>query len=513
MVAEVPLNGGPGLHRVQALVAELTAAAAELVSAPTWSLSVAERADALVEVDRAARVVDAARLAVIRSLDGEDLSGIGGGNVQALLVSRCLAAPGRARADVAAARATDPDAPAGLDPATALRDNQGTLVRLGQALACGEISRPHLDVAVRAMDSVPHQLRARAAEKVEDHLLKVSADNPPSTCKQLVSNLLDTLDPDRADRGFDPYAFERRRLDLATDSTGMLVIKGQLDPATGAKLKAAIDHYAAPNPATLDADGFPIRFDTRSPSQRRADAIGVIAGHAMGPEAGTQAGEPPRISVHVTVDQLAALTAAASLDGTPTDKAAVAGAFGRAWCVQAGFITPDVLARFACSAVFEKVLLAPNGAVLNLGRSTRLATPAQRRALAARDKGCVVPGCTRPANQCDAHHVVFWSHGGNTDIDELVLLCGPHHNAVHAGTLEIRMRDGIPYLRSRHTLGRQREWTRNRLHDHAREAAQLGAQLRLDHHLGLDPNLLGRLSPADDQDSDPPDGEPPPDPG
>ncbi len=56
-------------------------------------------------------------------LDGEDLSGLGGGNVQALLVSRCLASPAQARADVAAARATDPDAPSGLDPATALRNN------------------------------------------------------------------------------------------------------------------------------------------------------------------------------------------------------------------------------------------------------------------------------------------------------------------------------------------------------------------------------------------------------
>ena len=526
MVAEVPSSGGEGergLHRVQALVAELTAAAKELVGTPTWSLTVAERAEALVAVDTAARVVDAARLAVIRSLDGQDLSSIGGGNVQGLLVSRCLAAPGRAKADVAAARATDPDTPTGLDPATALRDNQGTLVRLGQALACGDITRPHLDVAVRAMDCVPHQLRARAAQQVEDHLLKVSTDTPPTGCKQLVSNLLDTIDPDRADRGFDPHAFERRRLDLVTDSTGMLVITGQLDPATGAQLKAAIDHYAAPMPKTLDEDGLPISFDLRSASQRRADALGIIAGHAMGPDAGTQAGEPPRISVHVTVNQLAALTQAATLARTGTEggaaggtggvdpraHAALAGAFGRAWCPQAGFITPDVLARFACSAVFEKVLLADNGAVLNLGRATRLATPAQRRALAARDKGCVIPGCTRPANQCDAHHVVFWAHGGTTNINELVLVCGPHHNAVHAGIYEITMRDGIPYVRSKRTYGRQREWTRNRLHDHAKQASELGAQLRLDHELGLDPDLRERLSPVKDANSGPPDREPP----
>ncbi|HEX5534302.1 MAG TPA: HNH endonuclease signature motif containing protein, partial [Actinomycetales bacterium] len=147
--------------------------------------------------------------------------------------------------------------------------------------------------------------------------------------------------------------------------------------------------------------------------------------------------------------------------------------------------------------------------------TTRLATAAQRRALAARDKGCVIPGCTRPANQCDAHHVVFWSHGGNTNLDELVLLCGPHHNAVHAGIIEIQMRDGIPYVRSRTTMGRQREWTRNRLHDHAKHASRLGAQLRLDHQLDLNPHLAEQLRAVQGQggNSDPPDGEPPPDSG
>jgi hypothetical protein len=109
--------------------------------------------------------------------------------------------------------------------------------------------------------------------------------------------------------------------------------------------------------------------------------------------------------------------------------------------------------------------------------------------------------------------VSFWSHGGNTNIDELVLLCEPHHNAVHAGIYEIAMRDGIPYVRSRHTRGRQRDWTRNGLHDQAKEASQLGAQLRLDHQLDLNPDLLERLTPNDDGNSDPPDGEPPPDPG
>jgi hypothetical protein len=80
---------------------------------------------------------------------------------------------------------------------------------------------------------------------------------------------------------------------------------------------------------------------------------------------------------------------------------------------------------------------------LNLGRTQRLATRAQRRALLARDGGCVFPGCDRPASWCDAHHLTPWEHGGNTDIDNLALLCRFHHGVTHRTSWSMtRDRDG-----------------------------------------------------------------------
>lgn len=67
---------------------------------------------------------------------------------------------------------------------------------------------------------------------------------------------------------------------------------------------------------------------------------------------------------------------------------------------------------------------------LAVGRTARTATPAQRKALAARDKGCVIPGCQVPAESCQVHHVTDWAASGTTDIENLVILCWSHHRQV-----------------------------------------------------------------------------------
>jgi hypothetical protein len=65
-----------------------------------------------------------------------------------------------------------------------------------------------------------------------------------------------------------------------------------------------------------------------------------------------------------------------------------------------------------------------------VGRTARTATPAQRRALALRDRGCIIPGCSIPADACQAHHVTDWATGGSTELSNLTLLCWAHHRQV-----------------------------------------------------------------------------------
>jgi hypothetical protein len=84
-----------------------------------------------------------------------------------------------------------------------------------------------------------------------------------------------------------------------------------------------------------------------------------------------------------------------------------------------------------CDPDLTAVIIDRLGVPLDLGHKTRLATPAQRRALALRDGGCVFPGCDRPVGWCDAHHVVPHRLAGRTDLANLALLCRHHHGVTH----------------------------------------------------------------------------------
>jgi outer membrane biosynthesis protein TonB len=146
---------------------------------------------------------------------------------------------------------------------------------------------------------------------------------------------------------------------------------------------------------------------------------------------------------------------------------------------RSGPITPATLARFTCDAGLQRVLLAPNGAALNLGRTTRLVTPGQRAALIARDRGCVIPHCPAPPEHCDAHHLRPWALGGLSDLNNYVLACPTDHTALHGGIWTIVMIDAVPWAIPPPWIDPQRRPVRNTTHHNGHQAHFLGQQLRL----------------------------------
>ena len=130
---------------------------------------------------------------------------------------------------------------------------------------------------------------------------------------------------------------------------------------------------------------------------------------------------------------------------TPEQLAAAEGA-GAAVTTDGALVGRGALTRIACDAVIDRVVLSKAGRVLAMDTIGRLATAAQQIALAARDRGCVWPGCTTPPSLCEAHHVVWWSRGGPTTIENLALLCHRHHKQIHAepDALVMVMRTGSP---------------------------------------------------------------------
>ncbi|MGN6753783.1 MAG: DUF222 domain-containing protein [Intrasporangium sp.] len=158
------------------------------------------------------------------------------------------------------------------------------------------------------------------------------------------------------------------------------------------------------------------RRDPRTAPTRRADALLELIGRAVAaPEGVTRT---PRTQLVITMTLEALLAAIADTGGCgTTDSDEV--------------LPASSIRRLACEATILPAVLSGPSRVLDLGYAERYFTPAQRRALAIRDKHCTYPGCTIPPQWCEAHHIEHWCHGGPTDLSNGALLCGRHHTVVH----------------------------------------------------------------------------------
>ncbi|MGD8149677.1 DUF222 domain-containing protein [Ornithinimicrobium sp. Y1694] len=164
--------------------------------------------------------------------------------------------------------------------------------------------------------------------------------------------------------------------------------------------------------------------DLRTAGQRRYDALMMVIGRGV---AGSK-GQPstPKAMVMVSIDfEVLKRMLSETGEDEPGCGATLDGAS----------VSADSIRRLACDAGILPVVLGTQGQILDMGEQKRLATYGQRVALAKRDKGCSIPGCTIPASWCEAHHVIWWSRGGLSDLDNYALLCPRHHTWVHDNEL------------------------------------------------------------------------------
>ena len=197
-------------------------------------------------------------------------------------------------------------------------------------------------------------------------------------------------------------------LRLTPLENGMTAISGRLDPEAAAVLSAALDPLSAPNPSTENGGR-----DPRPADRRRAEALIEICRRATA--AGGQAPATTKAQAVVLIhhEQL-------------TDTLRGAGT-----TLTGEVISPQAVRKLACDASIIRMVLGSHGQPLDVGRTKRLVTPSLLAALWVRDKACTFPGCRRPPNWCDAHHVRHWADGGNTALTNLTLLCAHHHTWVH----------------------------------------------------------------------------------
>ena len=206
----------------------------------------------------------------------------------------------------------------------------------------------------------------------------------------------------------------RRGVSLSKTTGGMRRVDGWLTSTAGEALETALGALMPP----------PSDDESRTPRQRRHDALEDLAhsylDHGDAPIVG---GEKPHIMVLADFDALKGIAGGThqTLDGEVFDV--------------------ETIRRLACDSSVSRIVLGPQSEILDVGRKTRVWSPAQRRAIIARDRHCVEPGCDRPPDWCDIHHKEHWADGGTTTVESGELRCRYHHTKEHIRQAIARLRE------------------------------------------------------------------------
>ena len=251
----------------------------------------------------------------------------------------------------------------------------------------------------------------------EEFLLMVAKHGTANHVERLVSQYR------RAEKlnypGVADELYQSREVSYHYDDSGCLIMKAKMPAEQGELIVKALE-------MAIDAAYDP---DDETPvAARRADALSNITETYLNhPDNSGSTADRYQVVVHVRNDNS---TEEAHLENGPN-------------------VSAETSKRIACDCCKTKIEENRNGEPLNIGRRSRTIPPAMRRALKARDGGCRFPGCTNH-KFVDGHHIRHWSDGGETSLDNLVLLCRHHHHLVHEGGFDCkRSKDGEIYFEDR----------------------------------------------------------------
>ncbi|WP_207840278.1 HNH endonuclease signature motif containing protein [Williamsia soli] len=301
-------------------------------------------------------------------------------------------------------------------------------VRVGRALSSvpsvagyavdGTLSGEHMDAIVKGLNHIdrrdPDLSESDRNDCVRGLLTEARVSTPAAVSRRAHEMAIALSPPDKEVP--DAENDDLNEVSFGTGDDGRTHGTLDLDKTLGEKLSAALRPVAKPVP---EPDGSP---DPRSTPQRLSEALGkildVFFAHQDRP---TEGGVKPRVTMTVSAEQLLAF----QMNGISGAKVPTA---TFEWT---GPVSLPTAQMTVCDSVITKILLDNNAVPLDVGREFRTVTPAIRKALIARDKGCAFPGCGCPAGWTEAHHIKFWSHGGETSLANTVLLCRRHHNYIH----------------------------------------------------------------------------------
>ncbi|MFP5310958.1 MAG: DUF222 domain-containing protein, partial [Actinomycetes bacterium] len=353
--------------------------------------------------------------------------------------------------------------PAAADAATTCGASGGT----GQGPGQGPAVSSHAGTIITAtLDRLEHHTTAKTLDRIEHHLTQAAASCDPDFLTRLAQRWTDTIDADGTEPTEEALrhtqgAFIRKprhglhhvEILATTDQYEHLltIMNTATNPrtttnTTGSTGSTSGENDDAGNTGPTHQAGLP-DLDQRTRAQKQLDGIITAIKTALATNTlPTTGGNRPQIIATIHHQDLFPTkeTPGTNTPGTKTTGTAPTTGTGTGAFMFTGPVAATTLRKIACDADIIPALLGTNGEILDLGRKTRLFTPAQRTALTARDQGCAFPNCTIPAPWCEAHHITYWSHGGPTTTNNGVLLCSHHHHLIHKEQWTITTTHGTP---------------------------------------------------------------------
>ena len=266
------------------------------------------------------------------------------------------------------------------------------------AFAHGNLGFQHVAVMARTAEN----LGAAAVRNAESNLLKAAQSMDPGQFTTVLKKFEHSVDAEGA-LAETNRAYERRYLHMSEPKDGLVRLDGLLDAEGGATVRARLAGLITPT-----------KHDRRSHGQRCADALVEFCRRGPGGKR-DGSGPRPQLIIRASLDTLAGIAGAPAgeLEG-------------------GGTVPAETVQRHACDSALVR-MTGRTELEHELNHASRTLPASTRRALEARDRHCVWPGCARPLVWCDGHHLVWWTRGGETSLPNLALLCRPHHRMVHEG--------------------------------------------------------------------------------
>lgn len=285
----------------------------------------------------------------------------------------------------------------------------------------GELDEQHVRVIQRFFAALPNNVSDSEKSRAEAFLADHATALRPDQLTKVADRLVLTLNPD-GNYSDEDRARRRGFTWGPQDLNGMSAGRLYATPELRASLDAWFAKFAAPgmcNPAdeSPTTTGAPtekaINTDTRTTGQRQHDALTMLVRGQLGdPKFGQHNGLPVTIIATATLQDLEMQAGHATTGGGTRLPIA------------------DLIRMAGHAQHYLSIFDAATSKPLYLGRTKRVASADQRLVLHAKDRGCTYPGCNVPGYLTESHHVEEWSHGGQTNVDNLTLACGRHHRLV-----------------------------------------------------------------------------------